>query len=363
MLIGAHAVPAFKKNPTGVELYAREIITRMIASVGGKAEFRLYTDYDPCGDEGARDPLCSADIRVLRAPFLWTQGRLSLEMVLHKPDVLFVPGNALPRVLPKRTVTMLHGAEFMQAPQHYAPSAKAYLESLTKDTLRRADAVLVPSYATASALAEYFGADEEKLHVVHHGAPKPPASDPQPPTPSPKPYFLYIGRLETHKNVHGLVEAFSAFKRARPEGGHELVLAGSPGFGYDIILAAIEQSDYKEVISLPGYVAEDEKWSLLRGALAFCYPSFAEGFGLPVLEAQAAGTPLLTSNMTAMPEVAGATGALLVNPHDSEQMSLAMERISDDADLRATLIRHGKENLSRFSWNKAAKTTLDILFG
>ena len=357
MQIGVHAVPAFSKQPTGVEYYAREIITRMIAAADERARFTLYTDREP------EDAISGAQSKVLKSPAFWTQVRLSLEMVLRPPDTLFVPANALPRDLPKRTVLTVHGAEFMQAPEHYSFRSRYYLNLLTRDGLKRADAVIVPSYATASALAEYFGADEEKIHVIHHGAPRRPAGVTPKASPGSRPYFLFIGRLETHKNVHGLIAAFSKLRREHAELQHELVLAGKPGFGYEQIKRSIQESGYRAEIREVGYVSEKEKWALLSGADAFCFPSFAEGFGIPVLEAQAAGCPVMTSATTALPEVAGASSAILVDPHQVSHMTDALFRLASNADLRRTLIGHGRKNLARFSWEKAAGATLRVLLG
>ena len=371
--IGIHAVPAFRPNPTGVEAYAREIITRLCvlasrrhveAGYGpAKAGERdtsciLYTNQEP------QNPIPGADVKVLTGPsVLWTQFRLSYEMFLNPPDALFVPGNALPQILPKRSVVTIHGLEFVQHPGNYAWRNRTYLALLTKDAVRRADAIIVPSYATASALFKYFGVTESKVHVIHHGAPTPApaATNDQRPTTHDKSYFLYVGRVEAHKNVRGIVEAFSRF---RDQGGDaDLVLAGNPGFGYNRIKGAIDASSAREHIVEVGYVSETEKWELLQGAVALVFPSFSEGFGLPILEAQAAGCPVVTSDVTAMPEVAGEGGALLVDPSDTEALTDAMRQIANDAGLQHRLAASGKKNLKRFSWDRAAEQTLDVLLG
>jgi glycosyltransferase involved in cell wall biosynthesis len=252
----------------------------------------------------------------------------------------------------------------MQSPLHYSFKQRYYLNVLTRDGIRRADAIIVPSYATASALFEYLGADESKVHVIHHGAPSRVAKTSQSAISEfPNPYFLFVGRLETHKNVIGLVRAFTKFQQDHKGEGYKLLLAGKPGFGYERIKKAIEQSSFETDIVDLGYIAEERKWSLLRGATAFCFPSFSEGFGLPILEAQVAGVPVVTSNVTAMPEIASSTGALLVDPDDPEKIAEAMERVVSDRTLKNLLVTHGLENVSRFSWDKTARATLKVLLG
>jgi len=363
MTIGVHAVPAFKPEPTGVEHYAREVISRVVPLAKEQgASCILYTKSDSFEDPANLPIRQSADIRALRAPILWTQARLSWEMFRRPPDVLFVPGNALPRVLPKRTVLTVHGVEFLLSPQYFERRHRSYLTWLTRDGVRRADAVIVPSRATAEALMMHVGADERKLHVIPHGAPVSAGLPNAPHTISHIPFILYIGRLEIHKNVHGLVDAFSQYRAMNPDHETKLYLAGKPSFGYRTIRRAIERSPYRKDIRELGYINEQQKWELLRACTLFCLPSFSEGFGLPVLEAQAVGVPVMTSATTAMPEVAG-RGAFFVDPFSSSSIIGGLTKVMRDEDLRTQLVATGRENLARFSWDKAAQQTLDVLVG
>lgn len=360
MHIGVHAVPAFKENPTGVEVYAREVITRMLRILrdersGEDIEMTLYTNEKPA------QPIEGATVKVLKSPILWTQARLGAEMTISAPDVLFVPANALPRGLPRRSVLTIHGLEFMQSPQHYSFKQRYYLNVLTRDAIKRASNLIAVSHATAAALEEYFGVPYDRLTVIPHGSSKMPLETKA--ENRKQPYFLYVGRLETHKNIIGLVRAFTKFRQDHTGEKFELLLAGKPGFGYERIKKAIAQSSSRDAIVELGYVSEERKWSLLKGAAAFCFPSYSEGFGLPILEAQAAGVPVVTSNVTAMPEIASSTGAVLIDPNDQEKIAEAMERVVSDSAFRKVLVAHGRENVSRFSWDKTARATLNVLLG
>jgi len=358
MHIGVHAVPAFKENPTGVEVYAREVIMRMLRILRDERsdediKMTLYTNEKPA------QPIAEATIKVLKSPILWTQVRLGAEMAISAPDVLFVPANALPRQLPRRSVLTIHGLEFMQSPQHYSFKQRHYLNVLTRDAIKRASHLITVSHASAAALEEYFGVPYDRLTVIPHGSSKMPVDTIA--EERKQPYFLYVGRLETHKNIIGLVRAFTMFRQRHAGDEYELLLAGKPGFGHERIKKAIAQSSSQTAIVELGYVSEKRKWSLLKEAAAFCFPSYSEGFGLPILEAQAAGIPVVTSNVTAMPEIASSTGAVLIDPNNTEKIAEAMERVVSDTAFAKMLVAHGRENVARFSWDKTARATLNII--
>jgi glycosyltransferase involved in cell wall biosynthesis len=135
---------------------------------------------------------------------------------------------------------------------------------------------------------------------------------------------------------------------------HSLVLAGSPGYGYEALQYAGDN-----ILEL-GFVSEEEKWQLLSGADIFLFPSFYEGFGLPILEAQLAGAPIITSLNSCLPEVSG-EGAMFVNPQNSDQIAEVAKRIIDDKALRDRLIQLGRENVKRFNWGRCALQTLRVL--
>lgn len=361
MDIGIHAVAAFRVQPTGVERYLGELLRAMAVLPDALTHrFLLYT--------GRRVPVSSFlsqppfSILALPFPFLWTQLRLSWEMLRFPPHVLFSPAQALPRVLPKSAVATVHGVEFLHAPDRYPAARRRYLDFITRDALRRARAIIVPSDATRSDLFRLYGADQKKVHVIPHGPPAFMSKGEVCAVSSlPTSYFLYLGRLELNKNVDGIVRAFTRFRKLSGTTAPELVLAGAPGFGFGRIRGLIGRSSARDRIHLRGYVSEEEKRALLSGAIALLFPSWAEGFGLPILEAHAAGVPVVTSSVTAMPEVAGRSGALFVVPGADDELTEAMERLNEDSALRNQLIISGQQNIERFSWERAAAATLRIL--
>ena len=147
---------------------------------------------------------------------------------------------------------------------------------------------------------------------------------------------------------------------AAPDAGWDLVLAGGAGWLSAEVISQLDAIGLDERIHRLGYVADEDLETLLRHALFFCYVSLYEGFGLPVLEAQARGVPVMTANNSSLPEVAG-SAALLVDPLDAGAIADAMLRLSSDETLRQALIAAGHANVARFSWDKAARETLDVL--
>jgi glycosyltransferase involved in cell wall biosynthesis len=291
---------------------------------------------------------------------MWTQTRLAFEMFLNKPEVLFIPVHVLPLIHPNNSVVTLHGLEYEYYPEMYPQRHLRYLRWSTKYALKNARKIIAVSENTKKDLVELYDGNPEKIEVVYHGVGVSVRS-PTPKffrswTPHKQPYILFVGRLETKKNVQGLIKAFNLLKR-KYQVPHKLVLVGPRGYGYeDSIGHLLDKSDIIE----KGYLLEQEKWSLLKNADLFVFPSFYEGFGMPILEAQAVGCPVVATNVSSIPEVAG-KGAMLVEPKNIEQIAEVMYKIISDDQLKKDLIARGYQNVERFSWQKCAEETLRVL--
>jgi glycosyltransferase involved in cell wall biosynthesis len=412
MTIGINVTAAIKQPRTGVEEYTYQLIKHLtMLPEARKHRFLLYLpSVVPQGGtkEGLPDTNSristddtnkeyfdfslppNFEIKVLRwpLPFLWTQIRLAWEMIVQPPEFLFIPVHILPIFHPKNSLVAIHGLEYEYFPQYYPFWHRLYLRLSTKYALKNARKIIAISENTKQDLIKFYGGKADKIKVVHHGI-KFPISPPawlrrakrvgnfpglafglpragQFPnklqiqnSKIQKPYVLFIGRVETKKNIQGLLEAYKILKE-KYNVPHQLVLAGAPGYGYKNIKNQISKIKNKEEIILTGFVSEGEKWQLLAGADVFVLLSFYEGFGLPILEAQAAGVPVVTSYNSSLPEIAG-EGALFINPKNSAQIAEAAKKIIDDKALRDTLIQLGYKNVRRFSWEKCAKETLDTL--
>jgi glycosyltransferase involved in cell wall biosynthesis len=231
--------------------------------------------------------------------------------------------------------------------------------------LRRADRVITISDCSKRDIVRLCGIPEEKVVVTPLAAD--PAFRPDPEgtagsavTGLPRPYILNVGTLEPRKNLEGLLRAFGAAKR---EGlPHTLVVTGARGWGRSRLAAIVEELRLEESVVFTGFVDDHDLPHLYAGADFFVYPSLYEGFGLPPLEAMACGTPVITSNVSSLPEVTG-EAALLVDPRSVTDLAAAMVRLAGDASLRETLRERGLARARLFSWERTAAETLTVYRG
>lgn len=358
MTIGIHAHAAFKKERTGVEVYVFRLI-RYFAMLEEAKKHRFLL-YAPFADSAVRNELPlpeNFEIRILRSPILWTQVRLALEMALAKPDVLFIPAHVLPLIHPKNSVVTIHDLAYEYFPEMYPLFHQRYLRWTTKYAISKAKKIIVPSESTKKDLVNLYHASGEKIRVIHMGfePQKPKAGE----RPLPEKYILYIGRLERKKNIEGLIKAFELAK-SKYSIPHKLVLLGGRGCLFKKIKEAIEVSPAKQDIISTGYLADEKRNLFLKFADLFVFPSFYEGFGFPILEAQAAGVPVIASNASCLPEIAG-NGALFFAPEDAEELVGLIYKVLSQQNIREALIANGLENIKRFSWKKCAEETLRTL--
>ena len=367
MLIGVDASRATVARRTGTEMYSLYVI-RGLVHLGQEHRFRLYTNGAP--PEGLFDDtlLRQVDIRAIPFPRLWTHARLSLEMLLHPPDVLFVPAHVLPAVHPRASVVTVHDLGYLTYPEAHRAADRRYLDGSTRWNANRAAAVVADSEATKADLVRAYGAAEEKIHVVYLGR-----DESLKPVTNPlrlaavrakydlaQRYLLYLGTLQPRKNLERVVQAFERLCDRPGMDDVQLVLAGKQGWLYESLFDQVSRAGMGERVAFPGYIPDQELPALLSAATAFVFPSLYEGFGIPVLEAGACGVPVITSNTSSLPEVAG-DAALLVDPHDVDAIADAMYRLVTDPELAAELRRRGHENVKRFSWEKCARETLAVL--
>jgi glycosyltransferase involved in cell wall biosynthesis len=361
MLIGINASAALKENPTGVEEYVFQLIKHLAMIPESKAHrFVLYLN-SRLKSSRLKDLEIlpeNFELKFLSLPFLWTQIRLAWEMKSAKIDVLLIPVHILPFVHPAKSVVVLHGLEYEYFPELYPFWHQKYLRWSTKYALERSSKIIVVSENTKKDLVKLYGGDPEKIIVVHHGIYQSPAQSHE--FYGHTGHILYIGRVELKKNILGIIESYNILRQKNTAISNNLILVGGKGFGFGEITKAIDASPFKKDIYLKGYVSEEEKNELWRKSTVFLFPSFYEGFGLPVLEAQGNGVPVITSNTSCMPEVAG-DGAVFVDPKNSREIARALERVLTDKILCGNLVRAGSENIKRFSWEKCARETLEVL--
>jgi len=361
-IVGIDASRAVSPRPTGTEVYSRRLIQALLALDSGY-RFRLYFRTPPEPDRFA-----GAELRVIPLPRLWTHLRLSWEMVCRPPDLLFVPAHVLPLVRPPLTLVTVHDLGYLTFPWSHPLFQRLYLDLSTRWNIRVASHVLADSEATKQDLVARYGTSPEKVTVAYPGYDESlaPVRDPAAIAAVKArygiegDYFLYLGTIQPRKNLARLIDAFAALESEISRHGIQLVLAGRRGWLYDDLFRQVRQQGLEGHVRFVGYVLEEDKAALLSGAIALVFPSLYEGFGLPVLEAQACGCPVICSTAASLPEVAG-EGALLVNPGDTAGWTKAMARLAADPDLRARLAEQGFANLRRFSWERCARTVLQVI--
>lgn len=369
--IGIHALAVDKEERTGVEEYTYQVIRHMLMLPESQGhQFFLYVSprylsrgrSSPLDIFGSYPIVSRAWTKVLRSPIFWTQLRLSLEMLTHPVETLFIPSHVLPLLHPRRSVVTIHGLEYEYYTSYYPKKHRSYLRWMTRFSATRASRIIVPSESTKSDVVARYHIDPEKVAVVPHGASYGKAEKERiQPRRRKKPYLLFMGRIEMKKNIIGVLEAYTILREGYGL-DHELLLVGPAGFGYGVIKQAIRSSRFRNDIILTGYIPEREKQDILRHADIFVFPSWYEGFGLPILEAQALGVPVVTSSVSSMPEVAG-RGAILVDPANVEELADAIFEILDRQGLRERLISLGEENVERFHWDECARKTFKVLTG
>lgn len=381
MLIGIDVSRSLRPQPTGTERYSLEIVRHLLAQPdAAQHQWRFYADIaedSKATTESKRrlvEPWpANAEICPIPPQKLWTHRGLAKEVTQNPPDVLFIPAHVIPfswtnfaRIgnrLPPSVVT-IHDLGYRYFPESHTWSQRRYLNWSTRWSTSVAQKVIAVSQATAKDIQRFCGIDASKIQVIYEAA----AGQQERPTESKiqttrrrysltKPYALYVGTIQPRKNLLRLMQAYAQLCK-REKIDIELVLAGGEGWMSQSLYEMAD--DVSDQVRLLGYVADADLPSLMAGAQFFCLPSLFEGFGLPVLEAQHYGTPVMTANNSSLPEVAG-DAAILVDPTDVDAIAQAMLRLSRDENLRQKLIAAGYENVKRFSWEKAAKETLAVL--
>jgi alpha-1,3-rhamnosyl/mannosyltransferase len=276
-----------------------------------------------------------------------------LRWTMPKADVFHVSNQIrFPPKGVKLTATIYDMTCRLMPELHTAANIQAD-ESLAKNVLSRADRLIAISENSRQDAMRLLGLDGNRIEVIYPGVPE--VYFGAQARPSQQPYVLYLGAIEPRKNVDTLLDAWSGF---RLRGDFDLVIAGASGWAGEKTMARLAARPAG--VRYLGYVPEDELPGLVAGASAFIYPSLYEGFGLPVAQAMAAGVPVITSNTSCLPEVAGA-GALLVDPRSTGEIRAAMERLLTSPELRRELRKAGLERAEReYRWGICARKSLEF---
>jgi glycosyltransferase involved in cell wall biosynthesis len=300
------------------------------------------------------------------ARILWEQFALPRWARRDGISLLHSGTHAIPFAWTGPSVLTLYDLSFMLFPEVFRRGNRTYLTWMARYSAQRADRIITISESTARDAVRLLGVRPERVVCSYPGtdARFMPMRDEKllrqfrERHGLPDEFILYLGTIEPRKNLIRLMDAYA---RVRGSNGHTypLVLAGGPGPGHELIERRVQELGLSDSIRFGGYVAEEEKPLWYNAARFFVYPSLYEGFGLPVLEALACGTPVMTGNRSSLPEVVGDAG-ILVDPEDVEQIAEALSRGLDDDSLRERTLIEGPRQASQFSWRRAAQEHLDV---
>lgn len=345
---------------TGNETYTRNLILALVArqdpdlrvvalhTGGAPAEWAPFARH-----VWPHNPL-------IRIPF-------SLPWTLWRSQVDLAHFNyVMPPICPCPAVVTVHDISYEIFPDYFHPLALRRMKLMIPASARRAVEVLTVSEASKREMVERYRLDPERVTVTHlavSAAFRVIADAQQLAAVTARfaitgPFILAVGNLQPRKNLPRLLEVFARLRKAGRI-SHRLVLVGQKAWKGQTILAEIERLGIADAVTLTGYVSDEELVALYNRAEVFVYPSVYEGFGLPILESMACGTPVITANTTSMPEVAG-DAALLIDPRSEAELETALLRLCEDPSLRGQLRHKGLIRAGEFSWDRMAAQTLAV---
>ena len=299
---------------------------------------------------------------------VWEQLVAPFALRRDRIDLFHAMAFVAPLLSPCPTVVTVLDLSFLLYPSAFKSLKRTYLRWMTALSVRRARQVIAISESTRRDVIARLHVPAERVQTVYCGV------DPRfRPFPAaeveafrqreglPERFVLFLGTIEPRKNVSGLIDAFAGLVASAPAemSGMHLVVAGAKGWFFEKVFAQVELLGLRDRIHFAGYVPEDEKALWYSASTCFCYPSLYEGFGLPPLEAMACGVPVVTSDVSSLPEVVGDAG-LTVPPDDVAALSAALRQLIVDPSLRAELAHRGQERAGRFTWTETAQQTVDV---
>lgn len=292
--------------------------------------------------------------RVLKGIPYWRKRVLQDQL-----DLFHTSYYPIPRV-PIPTVLTVNDLRFVHLPETYRLWRRFFLRLAVAPSLKRATRIIAISENTKSVIINHFGISAEKIDVVHIPA----SSQFRPVTEEkflsqvrrkyslPERFLLYVGHLEPRKNLARLIQAYFRLRTSR-EIKHKFVVLGQSSHGFKALMEKVTKSSFTGDVIFTGYVVEEDLPAIYSLADLLAFPSLYEGFGLPLTEAMACGTPVVTSNVSALPEVAG-DAAILVNPYSVQAIADGIVKVLDDEELRLELVERGLQRVKAFSATKAA---------
>lgn len=362
MKIAVHAKVLSEKQPNGIGVYTYNLL-KAISLIDKTNQYVLYSNEPIVQKIDAHN----FSDKVINFPKFWSYLRFPLEFVNNRYDLLFVPSAMVPPVKRPKTVIVFYGfGEKTVSEDRFSWNTKAHFWIAANYAFKKADGIITISESAKRELIENYGVSSDKVTMTHLGYDKNLymlCSDRMQLERIKKKYHIknkYIlnttSLLWYRKNLVRLVKAFNAFK-IKTGADWQLVITGRRGESFDEINACVSSLGLEGDVILTDYIPREDLPVLLSGAECMVYPSLHEGFGLSVLEAMACGCPVITSNISSLPEVIGDAG-ILVDPYSLDELAASMEKVLESGELREKMKKMGLARASTFSWEKTAESTL-----
>lgn len=368
MKIAVYANEIAQMGNCGVKTYSLEIIRHLLA-IDGENEYFLHAQKD-----------ISQEIISDRAKFMvygskkkfWAFSAFGPRVIQDSPDAVFIPIQIFPFFIfrnnkPKIIVTV-HDVAFLLFPDQFTYFKRKLLEFHTRRTVNFADKIIVPSEATKKDILHFYRIKEDKIAVIPHGFSKNLVKIAKNRDESVIratngcPYILFVGSIQPRKNIVRLADAFALIKKDEKLKDLKLVICGGKGWMHEEIYARISENPYNKDIVLAGSVNDELLANYYKNAVCFVLSSLYEGFGLPVLEAMSFGLPVICGNNSSLSEIAG-DAALMVDAKSVQDIATKLRTLILSESLKAELSAKSLERAKAFTWEKAARETLEVIKG
>jgi len=366
MLIGIDANEANVLSRVGISEYAYQILIKLHEFREAEKNDYSYTIYLKSSPLDHLPKETSWwKYKIVKLPKLWTQIGLPIHLATtrSKPDVFLTLTHYGPRFSKIPTIVSVMDLSYLHFPETFKKNDLYQLTKWTEYSVKKAKKVITISNSSKDDIIKYYKVSAEKVKVVHLGLKNLSMNAPSEKELSEfgvdKKFILFVGTLQPRKNIARLIEAFSMLPESLLS-DYQLVIIGKKGWLYEEILSAPEKFNVTDKVVFLDYISDTELPNFYRKAEVFVLPSLYEGFGLPVLEAMRYGCPVLTSNVSSLPE-AGGDAAQYFEPENVKDIKNTIEKVLTDKILREKMIERGREHYKKFTWEKAAKEVLGAI--
>ncbi len=365
-MIGIDGNEANLKTRVGVGQYAFNLLWELYRQ-NKKDQYCIYLKESPLPDLPVENE--NWHYLVFGPKFLWTKFALPLRLLVSRPrpQLFYSPSHYSPAFSPVPTIPTIHDIGYLNYQEQFTKKDLYQLINWTKSSINRAKHIIAVSNFTKNELIKTYQIPPEKISIVYNGVSSPPQiTNKQIQKVKRKfkinsPYFLAVGTLKPNKNYPFLIKAFSTYLKSYSSKtlDYQLVIAGKKGWLFEEIEIVLKKLGLTHEVIFTDFISEEEKWALYQGAISLVIPSTYEGFGIPAIESQIVGTPVIASSIPPLKEVLK-DSALYIDPQNGDTLIKAFDKIQDK-ELSQKLITKGKEQSAKFTWEKSAKD-LSLLF-